>query len=526
MVSASLSLADAEAAARRGLPGDGEGDLGVLARSCRRERALLREHPSLTLTCLAQLGFGRSDATRLAERWSEEWTAAGRGPWLRSLRACQPAATAPTSETYRGSLRSAVPWFSEDSTVVGVTDGRSCEAWDRTSGLRLARTPRSAAPPRFTLTDPDFGRLRLVDSVEGRTYHVEVDEFDKLQAAIDLPDGKVLACGYDIDNFGVAMSCDPASNTVAWRVHLDGEPAVAVSACGTVAAFSDKGVTVVDCATGRRLALLPDARGTLALSDDRSDVATFERGEMRVWDVRAASKDSRRDRGGDGLVTARFSPDGRLLLCGSRLFDGGTGELLTELPLHTPGGIEGGPARGCTAVLNDGVLEAQATLGVGMIRWATSGEVVWSDPSRHYSLSDRLSFSADGSRYTHWSNQDPNVLRILETESGREVRRLEVDAMCRYPTVVFSPDGTRIRVERRQGAGATRAVDTGRPAEPFQTRAVRRSRVRRGLSEVCRDDGAVVARAPVNEALVASPDGRFWAGRYAHFVLEPGASEL
>lgn len=494
----------------------------------------LRLRPELLLPCAAHaLGHG-ADGTGLIESWSEQWRCLGRRRWLRSLRA--PARRRPFVAEYRGPVAGR-PWFSSDDTVVGVAslDQHSLDAhiaWQRASGTRS-----DAAPPerrvRYSLDamESSFGRLVLQDSLTGTSKTLTPGVEDQLQEICELDDGDVLAAGWFGDYEGVVVRFDMTTGKIVWRIELE-HRVTTLAVAGSRAVLSLRGHSILECATGEVVAHLPNDKGMAALSVDHRALAVFDGATLRVWDLEdPQTRQALGSPGEAGFTAAQFSAEGSLLLSGSRLFDGRTGVHLATLPLESPGYLEGGPARGCTRVLEDGLIEAQVFHGV--MRWDRESELLWSDSSRHHGMhGESLAFHPKGERYVMHARDGSTSVR--DTRTGHRLHGLE--APGRWYELAYSLDGARLAVHgqtdtvwdvvtgeclgEQPSTGSSDWVGDLHGWHGFDAkRHALSGRLKDGLFEV-HDDEGVLACIPSSEALVASPDGLYWAGRHSHYVLE------
>jgi WD40 repeat protein len=166
----------------------------------------------------------------------------------------------------------------------------------------------------------------------------------------------------------------------------------------------------------------PNAVGSIAFAPDGKSLAAcaFD-GFVRVFEVATGQERHRLRHPGSGMPTAAFSPDGRLLASGSL-----------------------GSSQGTVALWEAG-----------------SGKLRRSWPAAKGNV-NALAFSPDGQMLAvvSWVSslliQQPHGIRLLNVDTGREVRRLENDTGS-FRTLAFAPDGRTLAVS---DTSAVRRWDT------------------------------------------------------------------
>ena len=520
----------------------------LLSRILERHRSVVERHPDLVLPCVVRLGGWEDSLRDTIDAWRDEWRQMGRGAWLRALRPPVIGPHAPVLAEYWGGGTLGRPWFSTDDCLVGLHAPGHVVAWNRASGARVpdARPPEPGdARYSLDLEGTTFGRLTVRDARSRRTLSLTPGPEDQLRELAELPQGDLLAAGWFLDYAGVVIRFDPSTGATRWRAELDAAvDHIQSSADGSKVFVQAHAHVILDTATGRVMARLPNERGPAALSSDARAMAVRDGSVLRVWDVTDPRSQERLVNGEDGgLVDARFSARGSLLLCGNTLYDGRSGEVIAMLPLESGGYLEGGPAPGCTEVLEDGVIEAQV-FG-GLTRWNARGELLWRKPDRRYSIHKRctLAFAPDGERYAVLDHRSSSIA-LRRVEDGTVLHVLELPATNGQGSLAFSLDGSRLAQRSRDLDTVWDACSAAclgrRPAVAsedgsrlplhgwlgFRAREHElRGRQRDGVFEVLGPGGAdVLARIPCEEPLIPSPDGTRWASRRHHFVLEGWSS--
>nr|MDT0659005.1 Hsp70 family protein [Micromonospora sp. DSM 115978] len=241
------------------------------------------------------------------------------------------------------------------STVLGLAfgpDGRSlataggndhnARIWDGTTGELVTVFPGDsvvsavAFSPDGTLLATDstiwtVATAAKTHSLKGSHYGVTFNREGTLLA---------VAGGY-APNEGVRLF-EPSTGRLVRSLSDDYASAVAFSPDGRslAAAAGYLGtLTLLDVATGRQLQVYTGGGGAPAFSPDGRLIASGGATELHVWEVATARPVLSLQAGG-GLRLPVFNPDGTLLAAAGddlkvRLYDAGTGELVTEFAGHT-----------------------------------------------------------------------------------------------------------------------------------------------------------------------------------------------
>jgi WD40 repeat protein/TPR repeat protein len=153
----------------------------------------------------------------------------------------------------------------------------------------------------------------------------------------------------------------------------------------------------------------------------------------------------------DGVNTAVFSPDGKLILTASgvgsvRIFDPATGATVRELLGHT------GAVKTARFSPDGGRVVTASSDGTARIWDANTGELLYVLEGHKDSLSDAI-FSPDGKLVLTGSND--NTARVWNAETGRFVQVLrglaDADKWYFVSSIAFSPDGESILAGAREG---------------------------------------------------------------------------
>src|SRR5262249_35920575 len=173
-------------------------------------------------------------------------------------------------------------------------------------------------------------------------------------------------------------------------------------------------------------------KGKLAFSADGRQLAVNAGGELQVWEMEELTKLDWHPSTQDGFLQVAFSPDGRLLFTGDRLWNPLTGEELGHIGVErTEGWLEGGPPRRGRRVLHDGFIEA----GLGGIRrWGADCKQRF-QRGGHFSLSSGdLLFSSDGRFYVAFHHglevravHDDHLIASLNVKLDRHTLELSPD---------------------------------------------------------------------------------------------------
>jgi WD40 repeat protein len=334
-----------------------------------------------------------------------------------------------------------------DDMVVFHRHGEPWVALDRRTGTVRAAPPaaRLPRPPAWVLARelPDgsttWGHCRVLDCDREGAVVVDIltndDYMDERYTYLEVSAGgtTLFAGGYDIDTDGVVIRVDVETGTLVWRWSTSAS--VRDLFCTPDAAkllvVTDEGVAVLDGATGDELlrSRLHAAFGMLDPSGTR--LVTVTRHAVRVWSLDRLAGQTHIGIPGsqDGNADVLWSPDGRRVLTGTALCDGGDGRTVAVLdPMDSTSYIEGGPAANARVVGNETVLEF-AALG-GMQMWDTeTGDRLTGDRHRSYGIGrDLLWLAPNAQSYLHaWarhggiSGQPAVLLRALD---GTVVARL------------------------------------------------------------------------------------------------------
>lgn len=416
---------------------------------------------------------------------------------------------------------------------------RGGAAWELASGRQVD----VSVPEPHTRFERDisstFGLLTLVDA-NGTKLKLHPGPEDMLGVLAELPDGDLLAGGWFYDYDGVLIRFDLRRKKTRWRIELGRQVGgIALSPAGTHAVVScGPQHHIVRCEDGRVLTTHTFEPARLAISTGGRMLAASS-SCLRVWHA-SDTIDQSAPKGSAGLLDAQFSPSGTRLLSGSCVLNALTGEHIAELQLERPGYLEGGPAFGCTRMLDDGLIEAQVFRGVH--RWDAQGKLLWRDDTRRYRLTDSLAWAPDGESYALHSRSVEGVVEIRRARTGELLSTLRVDA-TRFSKLAYSLDGERLAMRfHPMGAPPRQQHEILWSTQTWEQLA------RRGAGEGWPDDlhgwqgfvgrhhdlvgeyadgffsirrhGELIARAPCDEPLVASPDGTRWGGRHELFVLE------
>jgi eukaryotic-like serine/threonine-protein kinase len=404
-----------------------------------------------------------------------------------------------------------VAWSPDGATLATPCNDRKIYLWDAATGIRRANPLegstslglRAAFHPAGTLLASNGwdGRLRLWDSVLGRPVLSLSDfswpEFSK--------DGRIVAGSEDqwtshrvepaLEYRTFAHLADQSIQYRYASIHGGGR----VLAVGT-----SQGVVLWDLAHGTELGVLPignvwraifDASGGL-LTDGPNGVQRWpveldpDRGDFRIGPPRRLSLPA----GGCGIAEDRLgrvvalpdydlafvttaertihvgplddcrniavSPDGEWLATGSHIATKGAqvwrirdAAKVTELPIDYGTGVVFSP---------DGqwLMTAAAPSRLWTVgTWREARQI--GGEGRCFSPDGRLVVVVDPAR----------ILRLVETETGRILARLESPDLCEVLAVSFSPDGSRLVVTTNDGPAV----------HVWDLRTIRRQLAQRGL---------------------------------------------
>ncbi|MEZ4399528.1 MAG: hypothetical protein R3B06_05895 [Kofleriaceae bacterium] len=475
-VAAGSAVALVEAAAARD-PANAVA-LRRVASALRRDAALLRTRPELTLSCVVRTCGTDPEVAPMLERWADAWRAANRGAWLRALVPPVLPLSAPVIAEFvdDGADGNAALWCTAAGDRVGTGRAEDRRGWDVASGARLTAADLADvadAPPasRFALAhDGTWGAAACVDAITGDRHDVVVDGDSQFVALTAIDDHDVLVGGWWGDYDGVLARVHPPSGGVRWRIELPEAVTSVAVARGAPRAFVHAGrhgyVVRTDDGEVEGSTPLVDAAG--ALSADGRWLVTRGAGALRLWDVEGLLDDQTRARR-RGLVDASFDRDGAVLLRGQDLCDARTGTHLATLDVDGGTYLEGGPPERGRRVLPTGFIEVGPA---GLKRWDLGGAEV---PTGYLRLmnTDEAAFCDDGELLAARRQRD-EFLAIHRTDTARVVARSESPA---EPTFGWAPHAhalayvastgdLRLLEEIADGCWRDRRVDTLEAAAP------------------------------------------------------------
>jgi hypothetical protein len=301
--------------------------------------AFLRRHPDALFACLwARLAWTEALAPVLAR-----WRAAQTSPWLRSLRAPDPAlASALVAE-----LRLAPPAdWRQQTRLFGFA---------RDAGALVIRHPDAATAQRWILATGEL----LDDDAADYAPSLEPAQMIRrdhpaLQAVLarhgEPPDTQFVYGAVSDDGALVAVVAVDEQDEVAGhlRLYRAGEqiyeqwpcwPSVEIAFYGPrlmLVGSSDHGVLILDT---QRAQLVLSAYAAAVSPDGLIATVDREGTAVRVWDAAALDEPVRA-----GELPTTFSPDGRRVVVGGDLCDGETGRVVATIG-DPSGGVylEGGP---------------------------------------------------------------------------------------------------------------------------------------------------------------------------------------
>lgn len=368
-------------------------------------------------------------------------------------------------------------------TLAASSDGSKIQIFDMKSGkLKLSpvedlgRSTRALLTPdgRTAITSGPENSILLWDATAARVRQ-RLPGHEKWLSSLQLSaDGRTLySAGYSAGGDETLRIWDLVSGEERKRIKVDAailwtqlNPLVSSDGKTLIVADSDKTIRVLDMATGqeRRHFQLERLYGMAASADGRSLVGYSCNGLIRLWDV--ASGRTRRDyplpfiNEGMQVYSMALAPDGRLLAVGRA----------HQIGLDTP---------------KENFL---------LLLDLDSGHEVYRFDKLPTGV-DLLTFSPDG-RILAWGGFTYPVIRLLETATGRERRRLTGHRGA-VGALSFSADGRRLL----SGSSDTTALiwDLNDGVQPASTGAEMESL----WNDLAGDDAARAYRAM--QRLAASP---------------------
>jgi WD40 repeat protein len=464
------SLATVERAALQGtLPAlvaalERQGELSRwLARALRVELATILARPKLAFPCVYNRAFSPERAERsgfggpardapsldgMLAGWCAEH---GAVPWARSLRPPRFPLTGALREEYRGDYRGTYDLSLDDAFV--SARGHAAVTWDRERSVRVPvredrpRVEAGWAIGRLPAAD-HWGRYRIIDRASGAVVlDARVNDDDSFQRFTVTPDRRwIITGGWCGDYEGVVCAFDRQSGALRWRAELTHQvDAVSVSTNGAViAAFEAGWVTILDSATGGKIARAFVGAGSGALDATGRQLVTRTDHALRVWDVVSLAQDAEGLRDvASGWIDAAFSSDGRRVLTGAALCDAQSGRRIALLNVDGPGYLEGGPPEEARALGNDRFVEL---CPFGLRAWETEqGSLVVDDDAQGAGLRDAVRMSRDGRHYVRarrdWTRSTLGPLAVFSVDSGARVADI---AATGVRTFEMSPDGAQL----------------------------------------------------------------------------------
>ena len=578
-----------------------------LARALRRDLAFLALHPELTFPCVYRLGWWhdteaatafltgnapepqRSPLRPLLEAWRQQWESQRRGPWLRALRPPAIPLDAPLLEEYCGVDEHLPVSFSRTDEYVG-TCGPGSLAWDRQTGRKMPSDRARWLMPstertRYTFAQkPPDGYAWLLDNQTGNKVSIPRQGMSFTHTSVELESGRVLLTSWDDEAYSLVYLLDFDTPRELWRMDFFGEVK------GLAGSLNRRHALMWDSwgdsyffetlEPASRKGPLQIGGGNSALSSEGKLAANVVGGVLRVWDLQKLLERSwPRPLCPSHWPSARFSPDGELLLTKNLLCDARTGRVIKTFEVSTKRVVHlaGGPLMGGQALVRGGFIEMSEEGGVR--RLDARGQLTLQDGSRQYGNNQQLAISPDGTRYAvgGYFPRDAPVL-VLRVEDGREVARLSHRDMNRmtwspdggflasvtdeYEVTLLSEDGTERTLGTHRFARDLRFSHDGRLLASFDFSDVKvwdtregRLRAESPLSDLEMDDadeplpfgwagfheqgypyegrykagifevtqgrlGTAVVRIPSGEPLSPDPTGTYWAGGTSHYVLE------
>lgn len=538
-----------------------------IARALRIDLALLTERPELVVPCLqrrcawlgapAETAFysERPEVPAEAAALRELMRGWGPGrPWLRTLRPPPVPLDAGVVEEYWTEAAGALA-FSADGAWIGVVggEGRAVVAWERVTGRRIAPPARAFAgatadtdAPRWRAESRTWGRMVFVtDAPRPRRVDLQFsdDEIDRGWWQIG---PELVLADLDFEHDHHATLFDLSRGCMAWQHAVECTAVIALPDGEAIAIGSHHGIDVLELATGEvRGSWSAPEVSALAISADGL-LASRSHGVIRVWDPALAAARASRLAGRSDLNLVELSIDGARLLTGGLLCDGRTGAVVAHLGLRGyKGWLEGGPPQRNARLTTTLCAEI---LPFGLTLWdAASGRLVSKHEHNRARHGDLVAFDPIGQHYAiapgRWASR-PRELQVYELRSGALVYSWQVEprgerADSEDPdggerggaiqSLGFSSDGDRLWWQTAagerwvlelpaagEGGGPVPrllADDEPLPAEPPQVK-------------VATVDGLLAAGGaaiPCDDPVaIASMDGRCFASRTGHYVLEDG----
>lgn len=509
-----------------------------LARALRVDLALVTAHPGLALACLAArcahdpIWYAYSppvpaEAARAAEL-AAAWATGT--PRLRALRPPPVPLVGGVREEYRTSLAGEL-CASADGLQLGVTaaDGAAI-SWDRTSGRRTDGAADDAAfsgawfplrplggGPRWTIgRDSTWCHLVLVGPAgEVRALDLGAEVIARAVRTLDATHVIVELDDLDGGARHDLVELGPAPR-IAWTA--DGDCRAAVLAAGQVVCAGTRGVAIRDLRTGDHVFswTCPPVDALARLADGA--LVTRSGPVLRVWEPGA--------RGGElaatyGWTTAQFSPAGDRLVTGGNLCDARTGAHLARMTVNGPGWLEGGPPAPCQALVAGAFVELQP---FGLRVWESgAGQLIIEDRTRSARHDDIVAFDPTGAHYA-LARRATGALSVVALAGGA-VRIAHGIELARGQALGFTADGRALWWHDAEGRrwlhplAGTHSLESPRllgPDEPTPSLpAAPTIAVRDGLLAI----GELAAPCDDPE-VTASPDGRAYAARRSHYIVE------
>lgn len=355
--------------------------------------------------------------------------------------------------------------------VSGARDN-SLRLWDVQTGLEIQRFDHLENTINSVAFSPDgkavltgFGRssfsnennsLVLWDLTSGAEIREYISHADWVQSVAISPDGTRLLSGgggyFDIGDTAVRLwDIEKTEPIMYLDAHTAQVLSVAFSPVTNVALTSSRNGEIIlwDLETGTPLhtftghgtsavnsvSFSPDGKYFLSGSDDKTAV---------LWNLSTGKEELRFTGHGEGVLTVRFSPDGKTVLTTSgsfsnrssdntiRLWDATTGQVLHTFEAHS--------ARVSQAVFSpDGKYILSGGFDQKIILWdVATGAIVRQFGERNDAINS-VAISPDGVYALTGSNDA--TMTLWELQTGEEIRRFTGHTNW-VQAVAFSPDGT------------------------------------------------------------------------------------